>query len=283
MPCVELGYRLAFDHWGHGYATEGSRAALAFGFATLGLPEIVAMTTVHNERSRRVMRRLGMTRDPADDFDHPDIVRGHPLRGHVLYRLTAAEWDASHAYAEATAVSHAESKPAGAQQASESNPPMSETRRIARLLKESVEGPAYYGPSVLQALDGVTVDVALLTAAGTSHSIWHLVGHLTAELRHGGQLLAGKAEPWVEGKTTWPAVAETSAEAWEMAVQELVEANRALGQAIEALEVDTLERVLVQVRSTYYAALHGYAQHNAYHAGQIALLKRQFASSRIRL
>ena len=89
-PCVELGYRLAFEHWGHGYATEGSRAALDFGFTTVGLSEIVAMATVGNVRSRRVMERLGMTRDPADDFDHPNIVSGHPLRRHVLYRLAAA-------------------------------------------------------------------------------------------------------------------------------------------------------------------------------------------------
>lgn len=94
MPSVELGYRLAFEYWGHGYATEGSRAAIAFGFATVGLPEIVAMTAVGNERSRRVMERLGMRRNPADDFDHPDIVGGHPLRRHVLYRLTAGDWAA---------------------------------------------------------------------------------------------------------------------------------------------------------------------------------------------
>jgi len=99
MPCVELGYRLAFEHWGHGYATEGSRAAIAFGFTTVGLPEIVAMTTVGNERSRRVMERLGMTRTPADDFDHPNIAAGHPLRRHVLYRLTAGEWAAGRSQA----------------------------------------------------------------------------------------------------------------------------------------------------------------------------------------
>jgi RimJ/RimL family protein N-acetyltransferase len=90
-PCVELGYRLAFEHWGSGYATEGSRAALEFGFTTLGLPEIVAMTAVRNARSRRVMERLGMQRDPADDFDHPNIVSGHPLRRHVLYRLAGMD------------------------------------------------------------------------------------------------------------------------------------------------------------------------------------------------
>ena len=97
MPCVELGYQLAFATWGHGYATEGSRAAVEFGFATAGLPEIVAMTTVGNERSRRVMERLGMTRNPADDFDHPHLAAGHPLRRHVLYRLTAREWTTANA------------------------------------------------------------------------------------------------------------------------------------------------------------------------------------------
>lgn len=91
-PCVEVGYRLAFEHWGRGYATEGARAALAFGFASLGLDEIVAMTAVANARSRHVMEKLGMTRDAADDFDHPNVPAGHPLRRHVLYRLTSARW-----------------------------------------------------------------------------------------------------------------------------------------------------------------------------------------------
>jgi RimJ/RimL family protein N-acetyltransferase len=92
MPCVELGYRLAFDHWGRGYATEGARAVIAFGFATVCLSEIVAMTAVGNERSRRLMARVGMTRNATDDFDYPNIVAGHPLRRHVLYRLTARDW-----------------------------------------------------------------------------------------------------------------------------------------------------------------------------------------------
>ena len=91
-PCVELAYRLAFEHWGYGYATEGSRAALAFGFETLGFPEIVAMIAAGNGRSRRVAERLGMSRNPTDDFDHPEIVAGHPLQRHLLYRLTAADW-----------------------------------------------------------------------------------------------------------------------------------------------------------------------------------------------
>jgi len=87
-PCVEIGWRLAFDHWRHGYATEAATAALHFGFTALQLPEIVAFTVPANLRSRRVMERLGMTYSPADDFDHPNLPADHPLRRHVLYRLS---------------------------------------------------------------------------------------------------------------------------------------------------------------------------------------------------
>src|SRR5215468_11052387 len=83
-PCVEIGWRLAREHWGRGYATEGAVAALAFGFRDLGLTEIVSFTAPANQPSRRVMSRLGMTRDPRDDFDHPALPAGHALRRHVL-------------------------------------------------------------------------------------------------------------------------------------------------------------------------------------------------------
>jgi ribosomal-protein-alanine N-acetyltransferase len=86
-PAVEVGWRLAHEHWGRGYATEGAQGALAYGFDVLGLEEIVSFTSVANTRSRRVMERLGMRNDPADDFDHPSIAAGHRLRRHVLYRL----------------------------------------------------------------------------------------------------------------------------------------------------------------------------------------------------
>jgi ribosomal-protein-alanine N-acetyltransferase len=86
-PCVEVGWRLAREHWGHGYATEAARAVVACAFDQLELDEIVALTTSANVRSRRVMERLGMTHDPADDFEHPLVPPGHPIRPHVLYRL----------------------------------------------------------------------------------------------------------------------------------------------------------------------------------------------------
>jgi RimJ/RimL family protein N-acetyltransferase len=91
-PAVEVGWRLARDHWGHGYATEAGRAALAHGFEDLGLEEIVSFTSPLNEPSWRVMQRLGLSHDPADNFEHPRVPVGHPLRLHVLYRLSRADW-----------------------------------------------------------------------------------------------------------------------------------------------------------------------------------------------
>lgn len=90
-PCVEVGWRLAAPYWGRGFATEGARAALRFAFQTLKLPEVVAMVVPANRRSIRVMEKLGMHRDPGDDFDHPLFAEGHPLRRHVLYRIAADE------------------------------------------------------------------------------------------------------------------------------------------------------------------------------------------------
>ncbi|CAA9397814.1 MAG: Acetyltransferase, GNAT family [uncultured Nocardioidaceae bacterium] len=96
MPCVEIGWRLKRDAWGHGYATEAARAVLAHGFGTLRLEEIVSFTAVENTPSIAVMKRLGMHTDPAEDFDHPSVPEGHPVRRHVLYRLTAREWRTAH-------------------------------------------------------------------------------------------------------------------------------------------------------------------------------------------
>ncbi len=91
-PAVEVGWRLTRAAWGKGHATEAAKEAIRYGFEQVGLSEVVSMTAASNLRSRAVMVRLGMTRDPADDFDHPLVPAGHPLQRHVLYRLTAVQW-----------------------------------------------------------------------------------------------------------------------------------------------------------------------------------------------
>jgi RimJ/RimL family protein N-acetyltransferase len=88
-PCVEVGWRLAVDHWGQGYATEAGRSVVAFGFERLNLKEIVSFTVPQNYRSRRVMERIGMVHNSVDDFDHPDAPER--LRRHVLYRITSTK------------------------------------------------------------------------------------------------------------------------------------------------------------------------------------------------
>lgn len=93
-PMVEVGWRLAREHWGHGYATEAAREALRFGFEEVGLDEIVSFTVPQNARSIRVMERIGLLRDPAGDFDHPRVdAAAYPhLVRHVFYQLTARQW-----------------------------------------------------------------------------------------------------------------------------------------------------------------------------------------------
>jgi len=86
-PCVEIGWRLVAAQWGQGYATEAARAVLVHAWDAVGLDEVVSFTTIGNTRSRAITARLGMRYDPADDFDHPRLAAGHPLRRHVLYRL----------------------------------------------------------------------------------------------------------------------------------------------------------------------------------------------------
>jgi ribosomal-protein-alanine N-acetyltransferase len=88
-PCVEIGWRLGAAHWGQGLATEGARAVARYAFENLKIGELVSFTVPANQRSRRVMEKIGMTRTASDDFDHPKLPEGDPLRRHVLYRLTA--------------------------------------------------------------------------------------------------------------------------------------------------------------------------------------------------
>jgi RimJ/RimL family protein N-acetyltransferase len=88
-PCVEIGWRLGVPYWGQGLATEGARAVARYAFGQLKIRELVSFTVPANTRSRRVMEKIGMTHQAHDDFDHPNLPEGHPLRRHVLYRLNS--------------------------------------------------------------------------------------------------------------------------------------------------------------------------------------------------
>jgi uncharacterized damage-inducible protein DinB len=156
---------------------------------------------------------------------------------------------------------------------------MREAERIASLLELNFDGEPYYGPSVR----GVLKDVDAVTAArrpeGGVHSIWELVGHLTAELRYARALLQGKAESWVAGRTTWPAPPAPSPIAWAEALRELEDANRAFVDAVNRLDDAVLDQDLGQLPRTHYVMLHGMVQHSAYHAGQIVVIARQLRSA----
>ena len=91
-PCVEIGWRLAHEHWGNGFADEAARASLDYGFRQLQLDEVVSFTTPENVRSRRLMERLGMVYEPSGDFDHPNVDANSPFCKHVLYRLRSDVW-----------------------------------------------------------------------------------------------------------------------------------------------------------------------------------------------
>ncbi|MCE5295221.1 MAG: GNAT family N-acetyltransferase [Chlamydiales bacterium] len=95
-PAVEIGWRLSHEYWGKGYATEGAKAVLEYAFNELHMPEIVALTSIHNKPSQNVMQKIGMHHDPKDDFDHPRVEDGHWLKRHVLYRMSCDEWKKPH-------------------------------------------------------------------------------------------------------------------------------------------------------------------------------------------
>ncbi|EPJ85240.1 acetyltransferase, GNAT family protein [Pseudomonas sp. CFII64] len=91
-PAVEIGWRLAREHWGFGYASEAAWTALGCGFERLGLEQIVSFTAVSNLPSQKVMQAIGMLSDPTENFEHPKLPTGHPLRPHVLYRINRQQW-----------------------------------------------------------------------------------------------------------------------------------------------------------------------------------------------
>ncbi|MGN6610828.1 MAG: GNAT family N-acetyltransferase [Angustibacter sp.] len=90
-PGIEVGWRLAHAHWGHGFAPEAAVAALRVAFGSLHAPEVVSFTSHANDRSQSVMRKIGLRRRPEADFDHPRFP-DWPGRRHVVYAITAGQW-----------------------------------------------------------------------------------------------------------------------------------------------------------------------------------------------
>lgn len=142
-------------------------------------------------------------------------------------------------------------------------------------MEQIFEGRPYYGPSVLGALENVTADAAVRRPPWSAHSIWDLVAHLATELDYARAVIEGTAGSWIEGETTWPAITDTSEDAWKEAVKGLKKANRALVRAVKQLDDTILDKKPIRVRGPFYLMLHGTMQHNIYHAGQISLLTGQ--------
>lgn len=149
-----------------------------------------------------------------------------------------------------------------------------ETKRLADQLRRSYEGAAWHGPSLRELLDPVTVEQAAAKPVGGAHSIWELVLHITAWEREALAVLGGKAFETLAGERDWPPVLTTAHEAWQDALRDLESATRELVAAIRGTNEEKLNESAGGAEFSCYFLLHGVVQHNLYHAGQIAILKR---------
>ncbi len=155
---------------------------------------------------------------------------------------------------------------------------MSETKRIAKQLEKTFSGPAWHGPAVEQVLHGVTAELAARPSPAGIHSIWQIVEHMT--------FWEAAVRRWIAGDRTrppdeasWPAVNDTSEAAWQATRRQLADTNQALIADVAQLDDVRLSERILDDMPSLYAILHGVVQHNLYHAGQIALLKKIAAHS----
>ncbi len=149
-----------------------------------------------------------------------------------------------------------------------------ETKKLADQLRRSYEGEAWHGPALCELLDGVTADRAAAKPIAGAHSIWELVLHVEAWEREPLLVIGGKAFEILAGEADWPPVRETSAEAWRATLERLESTTRELVAAIRAMDDAKLNESAGGREFNFYFLLHGVVQHNLYHAGQIALLKK---------
>jgi uncharacterized damage-inducible protein DinB len=154
---------------------------------------------------------------------------------------------------------------------------MSEGKRVRHLLKLSYHGQAWHGPSLREVLEGVTAATAAARPIEDAHSIWQLVRHIAAWETEAARMFEGKSYETLEGDADWPPVVDTTAAAWTGALGELEHAQRALVDACASLSDEQLDQMVPGREFSFYFLLHGVIQHNIYHAGQIAILKKAAA------
>lgn len=156
---------------------------------------------------------------------------------------------------------------------------ITEVNRLDEQLKRALEGEAWHGPSVLELLAGVSAAQAASHPIAGAHSIWELVLHLGSDYDLVLRRLAGDGHPLTAAED-WPACPPTTEENWQQTVQELKLLNKKLRQAVRAFSDERLDDPLVpEVPYTAYTQFIGVTQHNLYHAGQIALLKRALTAT----
>jgi uncharacterized damage-inducible protein DinB len=152
---------------------------------------------------------------------------------------------------------------------------MTDIDRILDQLKRAFEGPAWHGPSIKELLDGVTPEQAHQRPLQNAHSIWELVHHIAVWEDVGRRRLEGDpAEVPISSPEDWPPAEDASEAAWEKAKAALARGHQALVEAISRVPESRLDEPIVEGKSTVYVTLHGVIQHDLYHAGQIAILKK---------
>ena len=152
---------------------------------------------------------------------------------------------------------------------------MSETERILDQLKRAYEGNAWHGPSVREALEGVTAEQATKRPLANAHSIWELAHHIAVwEDAVRRRLEGDRAQIALASLEDWPPVGDQSEAAWERAKAALDCGHRELCDAIARVSDSRLDEPILEGMSTVYVTLHGIVQHDLYHAGQISMLKK---------
>lgn len=151
---------------------------------------------------------------------------------------------------------------------------MTETHRINSQLKRAYHGEAWHGPSLRELLDGVTAEQAVARPIPNTHSIWELVNHIVAWEQIARRRLEGEAMIEVPDDVNFPPVTDASEAAWQAALQSLEASNRSLRESIKRIDDAKLEENVPETGYSNYFLLHGVIQHDLYHAGQIALLKK---------